>query len=582
MKRKSTQLFSQLFVWLGVLLPLLTACERELLTPEPTPTPTPTEPVTLTTLRASGGQTLGTAGLYLSVWGKEQQEEILLTKVPKVGDGWKLQEPCVVRQPAFITATYPDTLLRHKESLLIDDRDQTPVYFASQELGNEDSRSLTLNFKLVQAKINLHFDLSAFPSSSRVEELQVAPRYAYGWLNMKEGVFLRFNSPEYDRGFMKFPIGKTISELCPDGNPYRFQYLMIPQGECDLAVIIKIAGEEHYFNVRLEEVKSNTEYNVTTSLFNRKEIIPVSEADQRKGMDIPIPPIENIFFTDYEYTCTHQYMQDLSNNSGTYFRLWVDNRTDRQEQLDYRLLIRDESGQLVSASPIYSGLSVRPYHYDGFVIPFYLSVPRPGRYQHQLLLRGENGVWYEPNQKDDDTPEDKYFNVHPQQPLFVASVALDDPAGHTHMATIQSPKYNTPGTTYWRLNNYSDKEQHVTIKLYNRREPFENHHQMILDDTTTWCDPIGAGDYTIPPHTSHLIAIPYNLSKRRPEVNRYLSYICASVTYHTPNPNGLEQGKEYPLLQDGNIIYRKAHTEKNPFPFVGSSLVHNLILIQPI
>ena len=105
---------------------------------------------------------------------------------------------------------------------------------------------------------------------------------------------------------------------------------------------------------------------------------------------------------------------------------------------------------------------------------------------------------------------------------------------------------------------------------------------MELDEVSTWTDKIGEGEYVIPPLTSHQVAIPYKITVRRPNVDRYLPYICATITYHTPNGGGLEVGKEYPLLQDGNLLYRKSYMLRSPSRFIGSSWINNKMIVEPI
>lgn len=563
-----------------LLLSTLFSCTKELDESMQVDTPTLGVVTPIASLRAAG-TTLGDEGLYFSVWNKITEKETLFTTAPKVGDEWKLKESCEIKEPSFVSAVYPSTLKSVDQSILIKETDQKPVYFACLDLDRSSKKVLNLDFKQVQGTITYLFDFSSFPSTSTLDEIRFSPRYSYGWLDLHKGVFNRMNVPEYERITISRPINRQIKELSPDGKPYKYTYLMMPQSDTDITTSVVIDGVAHYFSMSLKEVKSNQEYVVVVDVFNSKEVVPLTPEEKKKGTEQGSPEIENIDFTDYEYTATHQYMQDISNNSGVVMNFWVDNRTDKKEDLEYRLLIRDEQGNVVCQSPIYGGLSVKPFHYDGFAVPFYLSVPKVGRYRHQLLLRTNGGKWYEPDQKYDDLPQDKYFHVHPQQYIFSSTIYLTATSGKIHSGMISSPKYNVPETSYWWLNNYSDKEQKVTIRLYNRRQPFENHSRMELDEMSTWTDKIGEGEYVIPPLTSHRVAIPYNITVRRPHVNRYLSYICATITYHTRNDGGLEVGKEYPLLQDNNLLYRKSYMLHNPSPFVGSSWINNKIIVDP-
>lgn len=561
-------------------LSFLSACTKELYEPPHIDTQSSGAVTAITSLRAEGS-ILGEEGLYFSVWDKNLDKEKLFTTAKKNGPLWQLKESCVITEPSLVVSVYPDILKNVDGSVLVQEADQKPVYYARLDLDQSSDRTLNLEFKQLQATLTFLFDFSSFPSSSRVDEIRFSPRYSYGWLDLHRGVFNRMNIPENERITIYRPINSSIQELTQNEKLYKQTILMMPQNNTEITVFVVIDGVEHYFSMKLEKVESNKEYVAVVDVFNSKEVVPLTPKEKNKGIDLPVPEIDDIFFTDYEYTATHQYMQDLSNNSGVVMNFWLDNRTDREENIEYRVLIRDEQENVVCQSPIYSGLSVKPYHYDGFSVPFFLSVPKVGRYRYQLLLRTNGGKWYEPDQKDDDIPENKYFNVHPEQCVFSSIIYLSANSGKIHSSTITTPRYNVPEISYWWLNNYSDKEQKVTIRLYNRRKPFENHSRLALDEMTTWEDKIGEGEYIIPPLTSHQVAIPYNITVRRPHVNRYLSYICATITYHTPNDKGLIVGKEYPLLQDGNLLYRKSYMLRNPSPFVGSSWVNNKIIIDP-
>ncbi|MBR8712240.1 fimbrillin family protein [Porphyromonas levii] len=563
------------FTLFSVLLCLLASCQKEVDYPEGLSTQPTQVNRTIASLRASSN-VLGEDGIHFSIWDTESKDSLLITEASKKGDVWLLDEKFVVDRPSYVSAVYPSSSLRVNEAVLITEQEQTPVYYSYVDLKTSNSKSLTLNFKLVQAKINIHFDLSSFPSSSQVSSIRFVPRYSYGWLNLKEGVFNRMNTKEYESPSIERAINKTVKELVSSTKTFDFEYYMMPQEDTDLAVFLTIDGIEHYSSIKFKKVRSNTEYNVNVDMFNRKEIIFVPEEAKRKGMDLPIPQIEEIFFTDYEFTTTHEYLKNLSNNSGVVFQFWLDSRIDYEEELEYRLLIRDVDGKVVSQSPIYSGVSIKPFHYDGFMIPFYLSVPKPGKYQYQLLLKGRKNVWYEPNQKYDDNVEDKFFEVHPRQDVFVSAFNITETSGKTHSVSVNSLKYNTEYKSAWILNNYSSTEQKVMIRVYNRRQPYETHSKIKLDETSTWLDQVGEATITIPPMTAHRVEVPYTITKRHPRVNRFLPYICATITYHSPNNHGLQLGKEYPLLADGDILYRRAYEAKNPSPFVGGSLVNNV------
>lgn len=562
------------FILTITMFSLLLSCSRDIDVPEhDRPSQTTSSPMVISSLRASS-TVLGDSDLFFSVWDISNGDSILLTSAPKIGDEWVLEKSCKVTKPVFVSAVYPNTLLRVEENLLLTEREQIPVYFACQDLTEQSNKALTLDFKLVQGRIFFFFDFSSFSSSSKVDEIRFVPRYSYGWLNAQKGEFNRMNTQDYERITIRTPIGKTINDLCAGGKVYKHEFLMMPQSQTEMSVWVTIDGVEHYFNVSFDKIDSNTEYTVNVDVFNRHEIVQLTPEEKEKGNSQPIPDIKKMFFTPYAYTTTHQYMQNLCNNSGVVMHFWLDSRTSTSEELDYRLLIRDSNDNVVCRSPIYSGLTIKPYHYDGFAIPFYLSVPSVGDYRYQLLLKGSDGVWYEPAQKYDDLPKDKFFHVHERQNVFSTALYLSDTSGKMHIGTIATLNYDTPYKSVWELNNYSTQTEKVTIKIYNRRQPYENHSRINLNDTSTWEDFLGEATFELPPLSPFKAVIPYTIIKRHPDVDRYLPYICATITYHNPS-NGLKAGKEYPLLSDGDLLYHKTCNMRNPNIFIGQSWINN-------
>lgn len=170
--------------------------------------------------------------------------------------------------------------------------------------------------------------------------------------------------------------------------------------------------------------------------------------------------------------------------------------------------------------------------------------------------------------------------MHAEQSVFVSGLYLHGSSGKVHMGSITDAEYDKRYTSHWMLNNYSSNEQKVTIRLYNRRQPFENHHTIDLDETSTWTDKVGEATHILPAYSASKVAVPFQVTKRHPSVNRYLPYICGTITYHSPNSNGLEIGREYPLLSDGNIVYRKSSKDKNPNPFLNVSWVNNRAIVS--
>lgn len=502
----------------------------------------------LSTLRG-GNDISGEASILVTAWGENEGDSLFIGEATREGDVWRLNEEYEVKKTLFFSFIYPSTLLRHKESVLIMESDQVPVYYYGTDVSPED-HELTLSMKLVQAKISLIFDLSSFPTDAVVEELRVRSRYTYGWLNMQKGTFSRMDIPFDETTLYRYEVNKSVGTLIDTNGLFKHTYLLMPQKDTEMTVWLRIDGRDHIAFISFGEVQSNKEYLYKVGMLNRYGATTLTEEEKRRGQSDPKPNIKEIFFTDYEYTCTSEYMMDLNNKQGVVLGFWMDSRIESTKKLQYKLLILDEAGNVVSQSPTYGGLEIRGYHYDGFSIPFYLDVPAPGRYRYKLLIREEGQRdWYEPNQKSDDTPEDIYFRVHEGQTVFATSMRLDSTGSQASVSGVSSRKYDTRYMAQYSLNNYSSSDQEVTIRLYNRRQPFEGHTNIDLENRETWEDFIGSSTAVVPAMSASFIDVDYVISKRRPTVNRFSPYICATIEYN-------HNGKEYPLLADGDLLYK--------------------------
>lgn len=75
--------------------------------------------------------------------------------------------------------------------------------------------------------------------------------------------------------------------------------------------------------------------------------------------------------------------------------------------------------------------------------------------------------------------------------------------------------------------------------------------------------------------TSNEVYIPYTITVRRPSVKRFAPYVCATITYD-------DNSEEYPLLLDGDMIYKMASGVYNPNQLISSSFINNKAYIDVI
>ncbi|WP_026215766.1 hypothetical protein [Porphyromonas levii] len=520
------------------------------------------------------GQLPQGAELLFTVWGETAADSLHITTAQQSNGGWAVKKPFEFKKNSQVSALFPSHLQRHEEAILVMEREQSPVYFFSKKLGESDSRKLDIDFRQVQSTVSMHFDVSQFSPNDRIDEVRVQSRYTYGWIHLNNGNFTRMDIPFDESTVYTHSVGKTIAEVSDQGK-YTFDYLLLPQGETSMMVWIKINGRDYVTSLLMNEARSNHQYHFEISLLNRYSITPLTDEEKKRGQVDGNEVIEDIFFSDYEYTTTSEYLKSISNNHGVVFTYWLDSRIEEVPELEYKVLIRDEVGNVVARSPIYGGLKIQPYHYDGFSVPIYIDAPKEGKYTQQLLLRKKGDTqWYEPNQKGDDTPQDKEFEVHREQSVFASAFRLDKGGEKASVAGITQRKYNHPYTAQLTLNNYSSSPKTVKIRLYNRRAPKEMHSNITLSDESAWQDLVGHTSVVLSPLSSNEVLIDYQITVKHSSVDRFSPYICATITY----PDQPE--KEYPLLMDGSLIFRVASSVYHPAPIVTNSYVNNKAYIS--
>lgn len=535
----------------------------------------PTEVITPTSVTELRATTLPiNETLIVTAWGATPADSTLITTVKQVEGKWQLSEPLKSTDKLLVSVVSPSTLKRHKEALLVMERDQTPILYTARDVEGVNNQALDIELKQVQATLSLNFNLSEFCSDDIINEIRVLTLHTYGWIHLNNGKFTTMQVPFEEATIYTYPVNKKVSELT-NQSTYKYQYLILPQTNSEVAVWIKINGNDYVAHLKADEYKSNHQYQYDIQLFNRYAINELTTEEKERGNKDQNEVIETPFFTDYEYTQTSEYLQSISNNSGVLFTFWVDSRIDEVQDLEYKLLIRDSNGNIVSRSPVYGGLKVKPYHYEGFAIPIYISVPNEGKYTYQLLLRKKgNTAWYEPDQKSDDSPENKNLTIHSTQPAFVSAFRLDKGGDKNSVAQITARKYDTKYTAQLTISNYSSSPISATIKLYNRRSPRTEHANIQLDVEDSWNDLIGTQKVTLEPLSSNQVFIPYQITHRRPRVKRFAPYICGSITYD------YEPNKEYPLLSDGTMLYRLASGSYLPSQIISNSYIINKTYIE--
>lgn len=515
------------------------------------------------------------AELLLTAWGTTPADSLLITTAKKANGAWVVDKQYELQSQGLISALYPSNLTRHQESVLVMENIQTPILYYSVKADKSSSRELTIDLQQVQVTISMHFDLSQFQPTDRVDEVRVQSRYAYGWIHLNSGDFTTIDIPFDESTIYTHTIGKSVGEVISADGKYTYDYLLLPQGETSMMVWLKINGKDYVASLLMKEALSNHQYHFDIALLNRYSPIPLTDEEKQRGQSDNNEVIEDIFFTDYEYTTTAEYLKNVSNNHGVIFTYWLDSRIEEVPELEYKVLIRDEAGNVVARSPIYGGLKIQPYHYDGFSVPIYIDAPKEGKYTQQLLLRKKGDTqWYEPNQKSDDTPQDKEFEVHREQSVFASAFRLDKGGEKASVAGIIQRKYNHPYTAQLTLNNYSSSPQTVKIRLYNRRAPKEMHSNITLSDESAWQDLVGHTSVVLSPLSSNEVLIDYQLTVKHSSVDRFSPYICATITY----PD--QPKKEYPLLMDGSLIFRVASSVYHPAPIVTNSYVNNKAYIS--
>lgn len=551
--------------FVAVLLFVLAGCSNAISHEQPSITPT-----SVTELRAASA--INKSPLFLSVWGEEPADSLLISSVEQIDEKWRIADDYQLKKKALLSIVSPFPLKRHKEALLVMEQDQVPIYYASKEL-SVPSEPLQLELKQVQATISLRFDLREFAPNDVINEVRIRTEHTYGWIQLNSGNFITMEVPYDETVVFTKSIEKPIQTLTSN-QFYTYEHLVLPQGKCQIYVWIMINGKDYVATLKADELKSNYKYQYDIHLFNRYALSDLSEKEKSRGSQDTNENIETILFTDYEYTMTSEYINEVSNNHGALFSFWLDSRVDEAKELEYKLVLRDAAGEIVARSPIYGGLVIKPYHYDGLSVPIYINVDQKGVYTHQLLLR-EKGKsnWYEPDQKSDDTLENKQIRIWGEHSAFISAFRLDKGGRKNSIGEITAREYNKKYTAHLTISNYAKVSRGATIKLYSRRDPKSTHGNIILDDETTWNDLIGKKRVLLDGFSSNEVYIPYTITVRRPSVKRFAPYICATITYD-------DGSEEYPLLLDGDMIYKMTSRVYNPNQLISSSFINNKAYID--
>lgn len=550
-----------------VLLFVFTGCSNAISHDQPSITPT-----SATELRAASA--INKSPLFLSVWGEEPADSLFISSVEQIDEKWKIADDYQLKKKALLSIVSPFPLKRHKEALLVMEQDQIPIYYASKEL-SVPSSPLQLELKQVQATISLRFDLREFTPNDVINEVRIRTEHTYGWIHLNSGNFITMEVPYDETVVFTKPIEKPIQTLTSN-QIYTYEHLVLPQGKCQIYVWIMINGKEYVATLKADELKSNYKYQYDIHLYNRYALSALTEEEKSRGSQDTNENIETILFTDYEYTMTSEYINEVSNNHAALFSFWLDSRVDEAKELEYKLVLRDVAGEIVARSPIYGGLVIKPYHYDGFSVPIYINVDQEGVYTHQLLLREKGKTnWYEPDQKSDDTVANKQIRIWREHSAFISAFRLDKGGRKNSIGEITAREYNKNYTAHLTISNYAKVPLGATIKLYSRRDPKSTHGNIILDDETTWNDLIGTKKVLLDAFSSNEVYIPYTITARRPSVKRFAPYVCATITYD-------DNSEEYPLLLDGDMIYKMASGVYNPNQLISSSFINNKAYIDVI
>jgi len=559
-----SKLLNSCFIAVAVFL--ATGCSNAISYDQPSITPT-----SVTELRAASA--INDSSMLLAVWGSDPADSMLISTINQIDDKWKLAEDYQLKENGLLSIVSPlFPLKRHKEALLVMEQDQIPIFYASEEL-SVPTEPLQLELKQVQATLSLRFDLSEFAPDDVINEVRIRTEHTYGWIHLNSGNFTTMEVPYDETVVYTKNFDDTIERLATN-QVFTYEYLVLPQGKCQIYVWIKINGKDYVATLEAKELRSNHKYQYDIHLFNR--YIPVNLTDEEvgRGFQDTNEVIEECVFPDYEFTMTSEYLQEISNHHAALFSFWLDSRIDETKELEYKMVLRDQIGKIVARSPIYGGLKVKAYHYEGFSVPIYVGVENEGVYTYQLLLREKGKTnWYEPDQKSDDTLENKQIRIYKEHPAFISAFRLDQGGRKSSMGEIATRKYDKKYTAHLTISNYVNCSIGATIKLYCRRDPRSEHGNIMLDDETSWNDLIGTERVVLKGLSSNEAYIPYTISIRRPRVNRFAPYICATITYDD-DPN------EYPLMLDGDMIYRKASGAYNPNKWIASSYINNKAYID--
>lgn len=531
---------------------LLTSCCRHSEVPNPNPA----------TLEG------GVNEVQVTMWNPNNNQQVYSSQAININGDWSLNKKLKKNNlRSTVSIYYPSSLTRSNHYALLLHSYQKPVYYGYAE--NTFPKNIEL--KRVQGQLNLEIDLSDFPDESILEDISLAPLFGYGWINLVTGAFQPMEGQYSDQLVVRRIFDKSISSL--KDNILMTSFYFIPAQKQSLTLTITINSREYIATIKPRRIIANGDYKYHIKLFYKNSPVVISDEEKKLGCRDNMN-VSNEINHNYQYTSTDDYNKSISNCSGVVFSFWVDNLSDKIKELEYKMLILDDQNKVVSQSPIYGGVVINPYSYEGFGVPLYIDAPKAGYYTYQLLLR-EKGkdTFFEPAQRDDDTPTDKVISINHKEHLFCTRFQLDQNI-NTPSASIAKRKFNELYHATVTINNYSSEDKSLIVRLYHRRNPLEQHSNLdpSLVNIDSWEDIIAEQTTSIPGKSSRTLQIPYQFKIKRPLVNRFPAYVCATIQEN----NGIER----PLQRDGNLLYKLTCKEANPNSRINALAVYNLSYVS--
>ena len=462
------------------------------------------------------------------------------------GGEWKLKDPIVAPLSARLRCLYPSKgLQRLEQEFLYDFSEQQEALYYTDSV-TPQSTVYAVSFVPLLPKQRVTLDMSALPSDALLEELSLKLVYPYGTFRLSDATFYRNTDYRYPGKLIK-RIGK------PNPGVYSQDVFVFPGEENEpLWGTVTIAGKVYELTPagnKVEERKwqAGGVYEQRFVIPNRYRLAKLPQKEQGNfGKVVPLKYPVREESDLYDVTVTDYLWRTAYNNEGYIFRLWVDNYSDEEKELEMMVRVLTLTGQVVCQSPVYKGCKVKPWHYDGFTLPLFITVPQPGRYRYQLLVRTpQEEEWHEPIPTVEDTPASKEFEVKPSVGVFVAGVRTLDNKGWMHRGSIYRALPNEQNTFRLHLNSYLATEQKATLRLRYRRDPIADGHTNYTDDLRSWDDVIATTPITLPAQRTTLVEVPFAIPKAYPTIQRYQPNLYATIDFG--------DGEEHILNEDANL-----------------------------